>query len=70
MQIGTLIKVGDRLATTTSNVYVKLVRTQADLEMCAAGLDYGTARSFVDVVFADTKQASTLDLSKAKWGTA
>ena len=70
MKVGTLLNIGGRLATTTSDSYAKVVRTVADQEMCAAGLDYGTANTFVSVVYNDNGQQGTVNLSTRTWGYA
>ena len=67
MKVGTLLNVNGRLATTTSDTFVKLVRTVDDWEMCGKGLDYGTASTFVKVAFNDNGQQASINLGTSKW---
>lgn len=67
MQKGTLIKVHNRLATTVSENYTRMVYDADDVDLSSAGFNGGSACSFVDVVFTDTTVQCAVNLSRTPW---
>lgn len=67
MEKGTLIKVHNRLATTVSENYTRMVYDADDYDLASAGYNGGTACSFVDVVFTDTTVQAAINLSRTPW---
>lgn len=67
MEKGTLIKVNNRLATTVSENYTRMVYDVQDYDLAAAGYEGGSACSFVDVVFNESGVRCPVNLSRTAY---
>jgi len=67
MNIGDLIIVNGRLATTTSESYTRMVYDDYDMELGRSGYEGGSACSFVNVVYNDSGARGSINISRSNY---